>query len=384
MHLSALIFTIASLATAAVAQDAIVTEVTDPIPVYKNVKIGQICGSWISRDNGVAKYFQYECTGDSSCVKAESWFQVGTCVGFQSPTSAQSTTDGTCGVSLVSSPYSSVPSYTTTFCNNGDACVVAKGEINGTCQKKNGGSNSPAPIKDENILAELNQKCGYWLTPGKFNKAQCAAGLQCQLNSQYTGICQATGPLYYSKYTSTTSCGYSTYPGYYSVCANNDCVFYDKTSLSGFCKSGKPSNPTFPSTTGSFPTAFPTYSTGAPYTTDAPSTKPSFPTYTWTTPAQTYTAVSPTFSSNGSPYTTPAATYTAVFPTSVATYTAVFPTYGTETPIYSTYATYATYDPSTKSAQTYEVPSTTPATKTDAPYSSTSATATAVPPKARR
>ncbi|KAJ3096625.1 hypothetical protein HDU97_005719 [Phlyctochytrium planicorne] len=271
MHLSTILITVGSFAVAAFGQDPIISEVNDPIPVYKNVKTGQICGSWISRDNGVAKYFKYECSNGDRCNYAYLYTQVGTCEeGPATPAVGVITFDGTCGVTLSTDNFgNAIPKYT--FCDNQEACVVPKGELKGTCQKKNGSNKFPT-VKDDYSTAQLNQKCGAWLTPGKLNRAQCAAGLYCQYGDGFTGTCYATYPPYFYKNPNPYTCGYSSYPGYYSVCEKNDCVFLDKTSMSGFCLSAKSITFPLPSSTDSFPTF-----------TEVPTfTETSFPTVTGT------------------------------------------------------------------------------------------------------
>ncbi|KAJ3100102.1 hypothetical protein HDU97_002484 [Phlyctochytrium planicorne] len=235
MHSSKLVLVlIATIAASVWAQDAIGTDLIDPSPLFKNVRTGQICGAWVSRDNGVVRYNQFECQGGDKCSRAAN-AQAGICVKTLLPASSQTTVDGSCGVALVSSN-TTIPSILYTNCLDGEACVMTKGDVIGNCQKKSGANPIPA-FKEEHSLAQLNEVCGQWLTSGKFNNAQCRSGLYCSITTQFTGTCQASPPIVYRQYNTGYFCGYSAYPGFYYICEQNDCVFFDKSSLNGFCLS---------------------------------------------------------------------------------------------------------------------------------------------------
>ncbi|KAJ3096626.1 hypothetical protein HDU97_005720 [Phlyctochytrium planicorne] len=281
MNLSSVLIAIAS--SAALAQDAVITTLTNPYLFTKMSILARFAG-----------------TADAECRKVDS-AGVGVCVGFKIASYSSGTILGLpCCVKLVPVNGTHIATYNAVSCQYQDTCMIPNGDINGICEKSNGHRpQSSTSVKDVFNVAQINQKCGYWISRStglnfKFTKSQCAACLHCVRDDDdpFVGTCWASDPPLYKVALSNETCGYRRSPGQYTACERNDCVFYEGDWLDGFCKSAATGDvPELPTTTA-------VYSSTASGTAkgtweELPRTTVRFPTTTWYPELPTTTAPYP-------------------------------------------------------------------------------------------
>ncbi|KAJ3096428.1 hypothetical protein HDU97_005907 [Phlyctochytrium planicorne] len=233
------------------------------IPVYKDVDINEVCGSWLSRnDNGTASLIKAQCLANAECFRpGES--QIGLCVKTLFPVAATTSHDGTtCGYDVQAGSKFYDGSLILKGCPPGKVCKISKGDLVGSCVVGRG-DTLPKAAKERIAVAKFSEKCGTFLeadgnTGVRLVRAKCNSESSSSCygtdGNRLTGTCPLSRAPYAIGTSQNGKCGYFGLDAVVA-CPIGNCIFPESKSLLGFCPEWAPKLPATTSSNPSFPTA---------------------------------------------------------------------------------------------------------------------------------